>query len=262
MKSVTTIFIAFLAVSACAADWQKELSPPQPGSFPPLRPVRTSYTFGWSVFTAAAATAEISRTNELLRLDVKGGTVGAVRGLWRMDAESTALWQPATLKPVSHVVTEMLQNKTVKLRLDFDANGVTQTRTTRSDETPNPKRLNFPNLLDMPTALLWLRSQQLRVGETYRCLTIPDTSAYLTELKIVGQEQLDVAGKRRAAIKVLLRAREVNDKLELVPSKRFKEAFAWFSDDNDRLLLRVMAKVFVGSVWMELDKVEFPGGSG
>lgn len=261
MKASVAILIAFLAVSACAADWQKQLPPPQPGSFPALRLMRASYSFGWSVFTAAAATAELSRTNELLRLDVKGGTVGVVRGLWHMDADSTALWQPDTLKPVSHVVTEVFHNKTVKLRLDFDANGVTQTRTTRSDETPNPKRLNFPNLLDMPTALMWLRSQPLRVGETYRCLTIPDTSVYLTELKIVGKEKLDVAGKCRDTIKVLLRAREVNDKLELVPSKRFKEAFAWFSDDNDRLLLRAKAEMFIGSVWMELDKVEFPGRS-
>jgi hypothetical protein len=261
MRAIAAIVIALFAATALAEDWQKQLSPPQPGSFPALRPMRVSYSFGWSVFTAAAATAELSQTNDLLRLDVKGGTVGVVRGLWRMDATSTALWQPDTLKPVSHTVTEVFQKKTVNLRLDFDAKGVTQTRTTRSDETPQPKRLEFPNLLDMPTALMWLRSQPLRVGETYRCLTIPDTSAYLTELKIAGKEKLDVAGKRRDTIKVLLRVREVDDKLALVPSKRFKEAFAWFSDDNDRLLLRVKAEVFIGNVWMELDKVEFRGGS-
>jgi hypothetical protein len=262
MKTAAAIFIALFSVSAGAADWVKQLSPPQPGSFPALRPMRASYTFGWGVFTAATATAELARTNELLRLDVKGGTVGVVRGLWRMDAASTALWQPDTMRPVSHVVTEVFQKKTVKLRLDFDAKGVTQTRTTRSDETPVPKRLDFPNLLDMPTALMWLRSQPLRVGETYRCLTIPEASAYLTELKIAGKEKLDVAGQSRDAIKVLLRAREVNNQLELVSSKRFKEAFAWFSDDGDRLLLRVMASVFVGNVWMELEKVEFRDGRG
>lgn len=261
MRTIITILSAFLAASAGAADWEKQLSPPQPGSFPPLRPMRASYTFGWGVFTAATATAELSRTNNLLRLDAKGGTIGVVRGLWHMDADSTALWQPDTLRPVSHVVTEVFQKKTVKLRLDFDAKGVTQTRTTRSDETPKPKRLEFPNVLDMPTALMWLRSQPLRTGETYRCLTIPDTSAYLTELKILGKEKFDVAGKSRDTIKVLLRVREVNDQLELIPSKRFKEAWAWFSDDNDRLLLRVRAEVFIGSVWMELDKVEFRGGS-
>ncbi|MFZ2642168.1 MAG: DUF3108 domain-containing protein [Verrucomicrobiia bacterium] len=261
MRTAAAIFVAFFAMVACAADWQKQLSPPQPGSFPSLRPMRASYSFGWSVFTAARATAELSRTNELLRLDVRGGTIGVVRGLWRMDATSTALWHPVTIKPVSHVVTEVLQNKTVKLRLDFDVKGVTQTRTTRSDETPKPKRFDFPCLLDMPTAMMWLRSQRLHVGETYRCLTIPEASAYLTELKIVGNEKIDVAGKCQNTIKVLLRAREVNDKLELEPSKRFKEAFAWFSDDNDRLLLRAKAEVFIGSVWMELDKVEFRGGS-
>ncbi|MCX6910168.1 MAG: DUF3108 domain-containing protein [Verrucomicrobia bacterium] len=261
MKTATTILIAFLAASAFAADWQKQLSPPQPGTFPALRPMRASYSFGWGVFTAAGATAELSRTNELLRLDVKGGTVGVVRGLWRMDADSTALWQPDTLRPVSHVVTEVFQKKTVRLRLDFDAKGVTQTRTTRSDEAPRPQRVDFAGIFDMSTAMMWLRSQPLRAGETYRCLTIPDTSAYLTELEIVGREKLDVAGKSRDAIKVLLRAREVNGQLELVPSKRFKQAWVWLSDDSDRLLLRAKADVFIGSVWMELEKVQFRGGS-
>ncbi len=262
MRTAAAILVAFLVVSAGAADWQKQLSPPQPGSFPAPRSLRATYSFGWGLFVAAEATAELSRTNGLQRLDVKGGTIGIVRGLWRMDAVSSALWQPDTLRPVSHVITEVYHDKTIKLRLDFDAAGVTQTRTTRSDEMPRPKRLDLPGIFDMPTALMWLRSQRLSVGETYRCLAIPDTSAYLTELKIVSREKLDIAVKNRAAIKVRLRAREVNDQLELVSSKRFKEAFAWFSDDNDRMLLRMEAEVFIGSVWMELDKVEFRDGPG
>ena len=262
MRTAAAILVAFLVVSAGAADWQKQLSPPQPGSFPALRPLRASYSFGWSLFTAAEATVELAETNDLRRLEVRGGTLGVVRGLWRMDAVSTTLWQPGTLRPVSQVVTEVYQNKTVNLRLDFDASGVTQTRTTRSDETPRPKRLDLSGIFDMPTALMWLRSQRLSVGETYRCLAIPDTSAYLTELKIVGKEKLDIAGKNRAAIKVRLRAHEVDDQLKLVSSKRFKEAFAWFSDDNDRMLLRMEAEVFIGSVWMELDKVEYRDGPG
>lgn len=262
MRKAAAILIALLVVSAGAADWQKELSPTQPGSFPASRALRATYSFGWSVFTAADATVEISWTNGLQRLDVKGGTIGVVRGLWRMDAVSTAIWQPATLRPMNHILTEEYHDKTVKIRLDFDAAGVTQVRTTRSDETPRPKRLEFPGIFDMTTALMWVRSQRMTEGDTYRCLAIPDTSAYLTELKILGRERIDVAGKERPAIKMRLRAREVNDRLELVPSKRFKEAIVWFSDDSDRLLLRTQAEVFIGSVWMELDKVEFRDGPG
>ena len=260
IRTTTAILIAFFAASAGAADWEKELSPTQPGPFPAARSLRATYSFGWSVFPAAEATAELSRTNDLQRLYVTGGTIGVVRGLWRMDAVSTALWETATLRPVSQVVTEIYTKKTVQLRLDFDDDGVTQVRTTRSDEKPRPRRLEFPGIFDMPTAMMWLRSQRMANGETYRCLAIPDTSAYLTELKIVAREKIHVAGKGRPAIKVRLRAREVNDRLELVPSKRFKEAFVWFSDDSDRLLLRTEAEVFVGSVWMELDKVEFCNG--
>ncbi len=262
MRTAAVLLLAFLALSAGAADWQKELSPIQPGSFPASRALQASYSFGWSMFTAAKATADISWTNRLQRLDVKGGTVGVVRGLWRMDAVSAATWQPATLRPVNHVVTEEYHDKTVRIRLDFDAGGVTQVRTTRSDEIPRPKRLEFPGIFDMTTALMWARSQRMTAGETYRCLAIPDTSAYLTELTVLGREKIDAAGQERPAIKLRLRAHEVTDKLELVPSKRFKEALVWFSDDSDRLLLRTQAEVFIGNVWMELDKVEFRDGPG
>jgi len=45
--------------------------------------------------------------------------------------------------------------------------------------------------------------------------------------------------------------------LTLEPHKKFKEAFAWMSDDRDRLLLKIKAEIFVGSVWAELTSVKF-----
>jgi hypothetical protein len=44
--------------------------------------------------------------------------------------------------------------------------------------------------------------------------------------------------------------------MTLVPHGKFKRATAWISDDSDRLPLRMNAQIFVGSVWVELVKVE------
>ena len=45
--------------------------------------------------------------------------------------------------------------------------------------------------------------------------------------------------------------------MELQPHAKFKRAYIWLSDDPDRLVLRVQADIFVGSVWAELEKVSF-----
>jgi hypothetical protein len=43
----------------------------------------------------------------------------------------------------------------------------------------------------------------------------------------------------------------------LAPYPKFKRAYAWISDDADRLLLKVSGEIFVGSVWVELQSVKF-----
>ena len=44
--------------------------------------------------------------------------------------------------------------------------------------------------------------------------------------------------------------------MKLEPHGKFKHATGWLSDDADRLPLRMNAQIFVGSVWVELQKVE------
>jgi hypothetical protein len=105
--------------------------------------------------------------------------------------------------------------------------------------------------------LLWLRSQRLQTGDTHRCVIYPDSTAYVAEMAVAGKDRITTAGKRYDAVKVVLRLHEVNRKRELTPHDKFKRGFGWLSDDSDRLLLRIVAEVFIGSVWMELTKAEF-----
>jgi Protein of unknown function (DUF3108) len=44
---------------------------------------------------------------------------------------------------------------------------------------------------------------------------------------------------------------------ELEPHRKFRRATVWLSDDSDRLLLRIQAQIFVGTVFAELQSVEF-----
>ncbi|MCX7824279.1 MAG: DUF3108 domain-containing protein [Verrucomicrobiae bacterium] len=258
MKPAAIILAALVVATAFGQAWRERLSPVEPGPFPLPRPLRASYRFGWGVFTAATAEGGLSWTDTgLLRLDAKGRTVGPARLLWRMDAELTSLCQAATLRPVSDTFTEVYRDETRRTKVVYDDAGVTRTRQSTGDDRVKTKRFDLPNLFDLPTALLWLRSQRLQAGDTHRCVIYPDSTAYVAEMEVAGKERLAVAGKRYEAIKVGLRLHEVNRKRELAPHDKFKHGFGWLSDDSDRLLLKVVADVFIGSVWMELTRVEF-----
>lgn len=259
MRIAAVLSATLLAATAFGGTWRDQLSPPQPGPFPPPRPLHISYKFGWGYIPAGAAQAEISPTDAgLLRVFAKGGTTGAVRPLWRLDAEGTSLCRLATLRPVSATQREVYSRETVEATLEFDADGVTRTRQKKPGEDARTKRIAVRDLFSTPAAFLWVRSQRLQAGDTYRCVVYPNTSVYLAETKVVGREKCEVAKKSYDAIKLSLRVRVLNRKQEMEPHKKFKEALAWFSDDSDRILLKMTAQVFVGSVWMEMDKVEFP----
>jgi len=59
------------------------------------------------------------------------------------------------------------------------------------------------------------------------------------------------------AIKLDLQLKRINKHLELEPHRKFRRGTIWVSDDAERLLLRIEAQVFVGTVFAELQSVHF-----
>src|SRR5450432_3931504 len=153
-----TLFVLLMAAASLAEPaWQQALTPPTPGNFPQPKSVRASYRFGWMGLTAGAAEATFLRvTPEQLRLDVKGGTIGFVRTLWRLDATHVAYANAATLRPISVRQREIYPGQTIRTEMDFDDECVMHFHGSTRDQTPaKSKRFKFPNLYDMRSALLF-----------------------------------------------------------------------------------------------------------
>lgn len=252
---------AVLTLSAAAAfgDWQNQLTPTVPGGFPLPRPVQTTYRGGWTAFSAADLNANFFRKADLMQLEVKGGTFGFVRTLWRLDVTHTARARAATLLPIDLNQTEFYSGKTTRTVLTFTPTGVTKFRESKPDDQtpPRRKRSDYPNLFDLHSAFLFVRSQPLRNGDVLNIVVYPATAPYLATLRVLGRENVQVKAGRYPAIKLELKLQRINSKLTLEPHAKFKRAVAWLSDDSDRMLLKVQADIFVGNIWAELTSAKF-----
>lgn len=240
------------------ADWQDELSPPEPGDFPALRSVELEYQCGWAGLTAGHVEAQFSRISpDTCELDATAATSGLARALWRMDATHEAEGNLVTLEPLSMRQNEVYRAQTIRTELNFDDDGVDRLRVSTNDKNPARwKRYDFPNLYDLQTALLYVRSQKLETGQVYRLVVYPATAPYLATVTVLGREKIKVKAGSYPAIKVDLRLEKVMNDMTLAPHGKFKRATGWLSDDGDRLPLRLNAQLFVGTVWVELTKVE------
>ena len=243
---------------AAAADWQATVSKAPPGNFPELRPLRARYSFGWAGITAASGEAHLTKpSGNRFELDGTGRTVGLVRALWRFDVNYRATADAATLLPVETNQTEIVRGKKVVTHLSFTSAGVTRARTEgpSGSATTKTRQFNFPNLFDLHSAMLYLRSQPLKDRSVYRIVVYPATTAYLATVTVLGREKISVRAGTYNAIKVDLQLNKLGKNLELEPHRKFRRANVWISDDADRVILRIEAQIFVGTVFAELQSV-------
>ena len=259
-RILPTIF-AFLAFcsGSLAENWEATLSKDPAGNFPELRPLRASYRFGWSGLTAATGDVHFTKPSEnKFQLDGTGRTIGFVRALWKLDVSYQAIASLETLRPIEAQQIETYRAKKIVTHLTFTNNGVTRARTEgKGAAEAKTRQFNFPNLFDLFSAMLYLRSQPLKDRSVYRVVAYPATNAYLATVTVVGREKISVHAGSYSAIKLDLQLKRIGKHRQLEPHRKFRRATIWVSDDAERLLLRIEAQVFVGTVFAELQSVRF-----
>jgi hypothetical protein len=255
-----SMLLLALCTSSLAADWQSTVSREPPGNFQELRPLRASYRFGWSGLTAASGEVHFTKpSGDKFQFGGVGRTVGFVRALWRLDVTQRAVANGQTLHPIETQQTENYRSKKIATHLTFTTTGVTRARTEGEGAAAktSTKQFNLANLFDLHSAALYLRSQPLKNGSVYRIVVYPATNAYLATVTVVGREKISVHAGSYNAINLDLQLKRVGKHLELEPHRKFRRATIWVSDDAERIVLRIEAQVFVGTVFAELQSVQF-----
>jgi hypothetical protein len=240
--------------------WEKTVTPLPRGDFPNPRPLVATYNFGWNNIVAATGEVRFDQHDGRFQILADGQTVGIVRALWKFDVHHRALADVATLRPVTAHQVDITRRKTVTTDLTFKPNGVERIRTdTKSNQTAQIKNFSFPGeVFDLHSALLRLRSQALHDGDVYRLVVYPTNSPYLATITVSSHSPVTIATGSYPAIELDLRLNKITRNGELAPHKKFRHATIWVSDNSDRLLLRVEASIFVGTVFAELQSIRFP----
>src|SRR5439155_1362544 len=121
---IVFVSLTLVRVGQAAPSWESTLTKDPPGSFPELRPVRTTYHFGWSGFTAGTGDIRFTKTaDKRFQLEATGRTIGLVRALWRLDASYRGLADAETLRPIESKQTEIYRKKKFVTDLSFTDSG-------------------------------------------------------------------------------------------------------------------------------------------
>lgn len=250
--------LAALAPAVCfGADWDSTLSKDPPGNFPPLRPARATFSFGWSGVKAATAEVRLTKPGgERYQMEATGETIGLARTLWRYEIDYRSTINAGTLKPIDLMQIEKVRGKKIVTAVSFKPDEVVSQETKEPAKT-RTRRFLFAGVNDLLSTALYLRSQPLKNGDVYRMVVYPATSAYLATITVTGRENITVGSGRYTAIKCDLQLSKINKKRQLEPHKKFRRASIWLSDDSDRLPVRAEAQIFVGTVFADLQSVQF-----
>lgn len=255
-RAAAAVFLALLVAAAAPAAWQEDVLALNPGGFPPP-PAELSarYVFGWSGIEAAGASVHLGRRDgELWQCEVRGGTTGLARSLWKLDADYTANVDEAGWRSLSTRLVENYRHHRVEQEFEFHADGVREWRKNTKPGAGPAKWREFkaPGLRDMAAALLLARSQPLRTGDALSLAVFPGEGMYLVRAKVEGREKLRWHDRERDVIRLSLEIDAIKKDGATEPHRKFQRGTVWVSDDDIRLPLRVEVKVFIGYVFAEL----------
>ncbi len=257
------VLLLALVTSVCGQNWEETIPPFAPGNFPEPRPVRVRYDFGWNGVAAATAELHFSRNAEdHYQLEGSGQTVGLARKLWKFDVRHLSTTEAHTLRPIQVNETESARSKEWETEVHFTPEAVTSVRAEKQNTGTKTKTRTFafPNVLSLNSALLYLRAKPLPDGAVERVVVFPATTAYVCTVTVLGREHLTVPSGSYDAIKLDVQLAKVGKDRQLEPHKKFKRATVWLSNDSDRLVLRIEAQIFLGTVFAELQSAQFEHG--
>ncbi len=250
----STVTIAVLTVLALFTPFLPAASP---GALPFAPGETLTYALTWSVFPAGQLVATLSRAGGSTGDPYQTKTVARSRGfvslLYDVHDEFQSVFDPTTVcsLQISKSIREGRRHK--ETRIVFDRQRklaiLDERDLSRPGEPPKHSETETAGCVtDLVTAFYYLRVQPMQVGQQILVPVNDGNKTSEVTVQVQDREEIQTLVGRRFAFRV---EPTVFGGLY----KRKGRMLIWFSDDRQRLPLRVKAMISVGTIIGELQSV-------
>jgi hypothetical protein len=218
----------------------------------PFRPgERLTYNVTWSVFQAGQVAALLQQSGSDpgdYQIVTTAQSHGIVSTIYKLDDEYRSLLNPQTMCSggISKRVVEGRRRKQTEIVFDSSRKlAILDERNLAKDGEP-PKHNEEPIppcVQDVVSAFYYLRAQPMRVGDRIEVPVNDGSKTTMVTVEVQAREQIETAFGQRYAFRV--------EPAVFGPGSVYKRKgrmLIWFSDDNQRLPLRIKAMLSVGTL--------------
>jgi hypothetical protein len=211
---------------------------------------RLTYSVTWSVFEAGEVTATVARSSggaaDRDEIITTAQSHGFVSMLYALNDEFRSRFNPDTLcsSGISKRVVEGRRRKQTEIVFDSSRHlaVLDEHNLAKPSEPPKHDEESIPPCVeDVVSAFYFLRSQPMKVGDRIKLPVNDGSKTTEVTVEVQAREQIDTPLGRRAAFRV---EPTVFGSLY----KRKGRMLIWFSDDEQRLPLRIKAMISVGTI--------------
>ncbi|HEY3403720.1 MAG TPA: DUF3108 domain-containing protein [Ohtaekwangia sp.] len=262
MRKLAFAVFCVLGLSGFISDWNDTYPYVRNDSFSRGEVIHFKMTYG--IFTVGKGSAKIAPTyykinnRDCFKVDVFGKTVGMVD--WVADVDDTWGAYVDTAALIPHQFYRKIREGRYKKDewTNFDqVNKKIEVKSMnhKTGKMKDPKRYDAPsNVRDMIAGFLYLRVMdfsKIKVGDTIPISGFFEDEFYKLGIIYKGKEVVKLkVGKVRA-----LKFQPVMPKNKMFDGEN--SVTAWFSDDKNRIPLKIDAEMFIGSAGVEL--VDYSG---
>jgi hypothetical protein len=231
----------------------------------PFAPGETlTYDVTWSVFPAGEVTVTLKpgedRSPETYETVTTARSQGFVAVLFDVENEFHSVFDPKTLcsRGIHKKIHEGRRRKDTRIVFDAERRLAVLDEVDLNKPNSPPKHAENdipPCVADVVTAFYHVRKQPLRVGEVIHLSINDGAKTYDVAVEVQTREPVQTPFGKRDAFRV-------EPKVFGGLYSRQGEMLIWFSDDAQRLPLRIKASVSVGSITGTLRSVTTTAATG
>jgi len=261
MKKVFITLLGTLIIAGADTSWRKTLTKAPAGPYKAKKYCKLNYVLSWDgKINSGNYTIEFDRNrgrSETVKVKSYGRSSGLVRSIFPYDFKAESRYRGNTLKPVSYKIWEDTREETKDLRGSFSGSKVTIKESAKPKDGGKPhsttESFQHDQLFDLFTSVMYVGSQPLKNGDQINMVLLPFNKPYLAKVKVLGREK----HLGHNCIKLDLKLSKVNSDLSLKHYDKMKSATMWISDDDNRVMVELRSKIFIGDVRATLKSSEW-----